>query len=542
MKVWQTLLLVVGFFVHSVVFSCVETTKVGEPPIETSSVREAAHFELVVDASVEQVPERAREQVVERGAEPEPSRGPALSAETTKQLADFFQKYGGKERFSPGVVESLTTFLTVEELYFAGRYEEAQQQLDALWAKYPLGTSVWSQQRPPDNAINIGLPTAYYGLRMLKEMVRFRLKGDVPSKPATITMTVLLVDCLQGVQPTTMQELNEGKGKNVTLSLDKGITANNHFVVQQSLRLFLAYIQDITGGKLQVKVHFQPIKHCAQGYTSVTPYRVASIRDVGEVFAKVPSEVRSKTSWWWVVYPSLIPEQYPDFKTTEFISGGMGVDPSTGAPCFIVDDRWLLRKPPHLGQGQYSEIERRTYLPQWLQHEFFHHLYRVYPSFELEKRVHQWFDRKTWPADFVGQIEPDYYAESLNKRLQTDKAQPPLHIKLRYDAPPPELYQKLEEKDFIGSYKRLPVTNGWHEGTISKSPGGGYVWRNKANVSWNLTWEQGKSGLATDSSCPYYGQPGADQFRFVFKRGNDGAYTPEVTAFGFFGETYIKSP
>ena len=72
----------------------------------------------------------------------------------------------------------------------------------------------------------------------------------------------------------------------------------------------------------------------------------------------------------------------PEFEDDEFITGGMGAD-DKGGPLFIADDLWFVRKPYHLGEGVYSDIERRAYLPQWMQHEFYHHLYRIYPEFRL---------------------------------------------------------------------------------------------------------------------------------------------------------------
>jgi hypothetical protein len=106
-------------------------------------------------------------------------------------------------------------------------------------------------------------------------------------------------------------------------------------------------------------------------------------------------------------------------------------DPDGASPLFIIDDLWLLRKPsPYVGRTAYSEAERRAYLPQWMQHEFFHYLFRIYPEFQLERSDHQWFDRSKWLADFEGRIEQDYYAEALHKRLQ--HASPPLAVQLRY--------------------------------------------------------------------------------------------------------------
>jgi uncharacterized protein (TIGR02246 family) len=70
-------------------------------------------------------------------------------------------------------------------------------------------------------------------------------------------------------------------------------------------------------------------------------------------------------------------------------------------------------------------------LPQWFQHEFFHHLFRSYPELKLELEDHQWFDHRNWPADFEGRLEADYFAESVHKRFQKT-ANPPLDTKLRY--------------------------------------------------------------------------------------------------------------
>lgn len=70
--------------------------------------------------------------------------------------------------------------------------------------------------------------------------------------------------------------------------------------------------------------------------------------------------------------------------------------------------------------GDMSEVERRMYLPQWLQHKYFHHLFMgEFPEFGLERTSHQWFNSANWPQDFRRQPgrEADYYAEAVNKRF-----------------------------------------------------------------------------------------------------------------------------
>jgi len=76
-------------------------------------------------------------------------------------------------------------------------------------------------------------------------------------------------------------------------------------------------------------------------------------------------------------------------------------------------------------------------LPQWLQHEFFHHVFSAYRKLGLEATSHQWHDRAAWPPDFEGRLEADYYAEALHRRLQLE-TRPPLHVRLRRAAARPK--------------------------------------------------------------------------------------------------------
>jgi uncharacterized protein (TIGR02246 family) len=169
----------------------------------------------------------------------------------------------------------------------------------------------------------------------------------------------------------------------------------------------------------------------------------------------VTSDIRASTDWWWIIYPSHFPDQEPDFAGQELITGGMSVGPDGRSPAFVIDDLWLVRVPPHLGKGEYTQAERRAFLPQWLQHEFFHHLYRTYPDLKLESQSHQWFNRNLWPADFDGVFEADYYAESIGKRLRG--ASPPLHIALRYAPPQKDLLAPQLGDSALGQGEEMRV-------------------------------------------------------------------------------------
>src|SRR6202011_5482786 len=119
------------------------------------------------------------------------------------------------------------------------------------------------------------------------------------------------------------------------------------------------------------------------------------------IWRAVSDEVKTQTDWWWILFPAHFPYRHPDFAKAKFNGAGdMMAGPDGISPAFLSEDTWLLDKPRGLGRGPYTPEERMVYLPQWLQHEFFHHLFRPYPEFKLEAMNHQWFDRSAWPSDF----------------------------------------------------------------------------------------------------------------------------------------------
>jgi hypothetical protein len=324
----------------------------------------------------------------------------------------------------------------------------------------------------------------------------------------------------------------------VNHTLDPRLEQDGFLAVHKSLRLFREYALAMTEGRLAIETHLLPLPavdlpvHAYQN--GGTKY--AGLVDHMQVFDFVPQSELEATDWWWILYPSHTPEQHPDFHDAEFISGGMGAGPDSRSPYFISDDRWLVRKAPHLGRGEYTDIELSVYLPQWLQHEFFHFLFRTYPEFALEETPHQWFDRGTWPPDFVGRYEADYYHEALVKRLQ--QATPGLHAGLRFataDAP----WHELTIADLLGTYHHAPVQNPWHIGDI-RFAGTQLEWRNTAPVRWNLYDDLPNGILATGPDCPYYGDPNGRQFHIVLERDALGDLTSEVRGFAFNGGLYER--
>ena len=334
--------------------------------------------------------------------------------------------WGGASAFPPLYRASLDAFFTAESAYRGGDYRRASEILLAFWTAHPTGTAEWAsgirdaQTLAATKGVNFGTPAFYSALRMLTECVEWRLHADPRVAPQTIRWTVVLVG-----------KSNEGQVRHTLAPTTAGY-------VGESTSLFTEYLCAITQGRLKVDLRLLPLPELELPVERVTRSVQAggvsydaSFADLvpaamPRIWRAVPADVRTATDWWWVLYPSHVPEG----ATTNFITGGMGFGPDSVSPAFLIDDLWLVRIPPTLGYGPYTSEQRRAYLPQWLQHEFFHHLYRSYPGFGLEASGHQWFDRKRWPDDFDGALEADYFAESVHKRLRD--ARPPFEVVLRY--------------------------------------------------------------------------------------------------------------
>ena len=448
-------------------------------------------------------------------------------------LPEFYSMYGGSDQFTKHTNDAITTFIGAEDAIAAGDYLTAQNLINNLFASYPKGNNIWWNVFNDPNGANLGTPHAYYGVRMLEDIINYQLNPADNPKVNTANMKVVLVGCSEGIQPSTEAELQNGTGSFVNNALDIRLLEDDYCLVDQSLDLFLKYITAITNGALEVNVSYIELPDLCMdvSVTSSPPY-VAS-GSIGPIWEALEDTIKDQTDWFWMLYPSHVPE-FPDFEDNSFITGGMGSD-SKGGPVFIIDDKWLVRKPAHLGSGDYNDIERRIYLPQWLQHEFYHHLYRIYPEFSLEVNGHDWFNQAFWPNDFNGQFEADFYAESLHKRLQT--ACVPLSNKLisRIDADPLDLSATLTMTELLGVYSLDNIGNPWHEAEIILE-NGLYFWRNSANVQWQLIPNLEKGILETGNDSPYPGQ----NFKLELYRTPDGALIPGTIGLIYQGELYRK--
>ncbi len=453
-------------------------------------------------------------------------------------------------QLNPFFRKCVATFEQAEKLSAQKDYPAADKLLASFWEENPAGTELWAMnyriagQVSRETGINIGTPPCYYALRMMTESVAWRAKGGkVSPNAAEATWTIVLVGKANGLEPSSRAEIEQGKGTQTNYRLEPSLIRDNHAVIRQSTQLFEEYVTAATKGELKVKLQFILLSDLDVPVESTWKERGFSgptSEGWAQIWKSIPARQKAATDWWWVIYPSAIPEKHDDFKTTEFVTGGMGTGPDGMSPCFIIDDRWLTRKPPHLGRGPYTDLERRVYLPQWLQHEFFHHLFRIYPEFALEKTGHDWFNRSTWPSDFQGLIEPDYYAEALTRRFQG--SQPSLAHRLLYAAPDPALFAKIKLPDLLGTYRHEPKQNDWHEGEIRQDADGNLTWTNQAGRTWKLTNRISQGQLATGPDCPYYNTNNPDQaaFKIVLQRDANGRHLPQAIGISFAGGFYRK--
>jgi hypothetical protein len=402
---------------------------------------------------------------------------------TTEALLEaFYADSGGREAFPEHYVEALEALLYGEDELEAGQPDAARARLDALFAELPLSTSVWREEVTFDSH-NVGDPIAYAGLRMLDQILSF----DEDVRPETLQLTAVVATCATVTRPT----LPDLDPETVTLQLAPEILADDARVLRVASRLFLRWMQAITGLDVALVVHEQEV--CAMIDYTDDGSVIVSYPDAAAMIGAVPAELGAETDAWWVVAPSGVPGDGSGYGR-HFITGGMGAY-GMGLPLLLSDDAWFTRKPEHLGNGAYSEVELRAYQPQWFQHEFMHHLFRTWPELGLEETGHQWFDRSSWPEDFEGIYEPDYYAEAVSRRLLD--VEPSLAEGLLV----PELADLSVQAGLLpGSYLREPILNEWHEVTVVDDAGG-LRWSNAAGVSWSLEVRDAELWAGTD--CPY---------------------------------------
>ena len=413
------------------------------------------------------------------------------SLDLSQNLLNFYNENGGRNSFNSNQILALEALILGFNKIQIGDFEEAKLMVDNVFNKIPYSESLWMDNTHgfsncKNCSLNIGTPIAYYGLRMLDDII---FLGN-PEKNGTINMTVVIAPCAVVSRPTT-SNLDE---EIVNLNVNPKILENDFQLLKNSTALFRNWVKAITGG-LEINLSFVQIDNCTNVNFNYDGVNVFSYPDTHNMINSVSESISEETDFWWVIAPSGVPGDGSDFDIQgDFITGGMGLY-GPGLPVFISDDAWFTRKPEHMGVGDYNEIEIMAYMPQWFQHEFMHHLFRKWNEFGLEESGHQWFDRSTWPSDFIGVYESDYYAESIRKRFLNSS--PSLSEGLKA---PEKISLESNSSIILGNYRREPVENLWHEVNITIN-NGQFYWNNSAGVSWTLEIINGL--LYSGDDCPY---------------------------------------
>ena len=418
---------------------------------------------------------------------------PGHTWSTASQLEAFYSTYAPREDFPELHWVAFESMLAAHDSVVESDWGTADVALELIFARAPRSTSAWD----PSPGVgfmgtNTGHPVAYYGLRMLEQVVEYD-GGLVPSAPPLI-MTAVVAPCANGRAP---QPPGEDPIEALDVLLDPEILAEDARRLYLSTDLFRRWLFAITDG-VPVELQVYVLDVCSTVDFTDSDGTVISYPDADAMIDAVHPDVANSTDIWWVVTPSGIRNTEAELDR-HTITGGMGLS-RDGRPLLLSDDRWFVLKPDHLGSGMWTELELRTYHPQWFQHEFMHHLFRTWPEFGLEATGHQWFDRATWPDDFEGEFEPDYYAEAVARRLRD--ATPSLGEGL--DAPELLSVDVIGVDAILGRYERRPIENDYHEVTIERR-GDDLIWQTAGPAFWTLQVIDGR--LFSGPDCPYGENP-----------------------------------
>lgn len=226
----------------------------------------------------------------------------------------------GLQHFSPAYRQAVDTFFTVRLAYQHADYAAAASVLELFWKAYPPGSPVWgrllneAQRAERSTGAVFGTPPGYYGLRMLSECVAWRMKTPTPPAGVPVRLSVILIGHSAG-QPAGVAGAHRACG---TEPADPLLAADGNAALHQALDLFLEYVRAITGGRLRVDLQVLyyrdldvPMQVIENPHADPKLSAELAPGALPMVWAAVDGEVRAKTDWWFVVYPSHRPEENP---------------------------------------------------------------------------------------------------------------------------------------------------------------------------------------------------------------------------------------
>ena len=335
--------------------------------------------DAVTDAIVD------REAVPDEGRAPNPSliEDPEHRSDTQAQLAELYAAYGGRAAFPALHRDALEALLNAEDALAAGELLTADEEIEAVFSMLPRGDPRWSLGAAEGTGgSNIGHPAAYYGLRMLEQVVDL----GQPAGAGTLQMTGVVARCAV-VRRARVPDLQP---EVVNVELHPEILRGQARRLFLATQLFRRWIQAITGG-VELRLRIFIMDGCSSVDFTDDGSTLISYPDAQEMVDAVEPAIAGETDIWWVVTPSGIVGEEEELGR-HFITGGMGRS-RDGRPLILSDDLWFIRKPNHMGRGEWTEAEVRSYHPQWFQHEFMHHLFKHFVEDSAPRRS---FGFKKW--------------------------------------------------------------------------------------------------------------------------------------------------
>eukprot|EP00698_Gefionella_okellyi_P020122 TRINITY_DN6282_c1_g1_i1.p1 TRINITY_DN6282_c1_g1~~TRINITY_DN6282_c1_g1_i1.p1 ORF type:complete len:602 (+),score=108.46 TRINITY_DN6282_c1_g1_i1:54-1808(+) len=462
-------------------------------------------------------------------------------------------------------LETLATVWAAGDVFRnSGDCARALQMLRKLIDAVPVATKKWGESDHNDKHFHFGEPVAYATLRCMLDCFETAEKLGESNTEEFVNMTITIVSGSVVAEPGSHQNLERCK-------THPDEFPKKHYKVREELTQDAARAQ--FGG--------DPLCHPKVSHTVFDGDCPAAIRKamywfgewvywvlmqtrarlrvrcvwpqtdavcfVADKFAvpddnfqlveqNVPANIKNSSDWFWTIHPS-VTRSHPGYGKDELVTGGMQSF-SNQRMHLTCDDTWVLTKPAHLSDMvDWSDEERMLYFHQWFQHEMCHHLFELYKHHDLETVDHGWFNRESWPEDFEGEFEPDYFYESLHKRILPDDIPP--HIRMRQSSCRIDL-SATDLACLEGTYHGPEADNDWHHGTLSLRDDGTFKWTNRAGTSWRLQPQLERARLRIVDG-PYFQEDGSEN-GFVFKFDCvDGQFElSEQVSFVFGEEEYAQ--
>ncbi len=468
----------------------------------------------------------------------QPAPAAAVKAMARKEAKSLIKELSNPK---PLTVDAAETFAVARALYREGLFEECEKELTSFWKKNPRDSGAWGLQSE-NVGFKLGFPCVYPALILLSDAVAWRIKAKTLAKPVQAmdwNIVALLVGTSSGFMPANDTEAKEGKGTPVSAKIDPLLLANDNRLMHDLVWLTREYYLAVTEGKISLRLH---VVHLADLEFKVCAPGGPGGRDENnnKLKAALPEDIAKLADWYWLIYPEVEPARGGKYYLHSYgpggtIPGGISGMPGTDNTMVMCEDHSLTRRLITDGRGPVHPLAHQIYIPYWLQHEFFHDHFSHNLHLQLEVKSHQWFERETWPADFVGRFEPDYYSESMFKRLQS-QAKPSLAGYFIRRSWFPELLTKIQAEDLVGRYSEAQPQNGWGSGEV-KLVDGKLEWTNGVGKTWGLTLEK-EGVLKTDERNPYLSQ--RPNFEMVPIRGADGLPSQGVGGLKFGNQIFLR--